>query len=353
MGMAASTTSKLITEAQKARAEGQIREKQREVKYDLRDFTIDYIINQFRDGLFYVPDYQRNYVWPYGHRCRFIESVILGLPIPMMFVADMEDGRLEIVDGAQRIQTLEAFDDDELLLDKLTQLVGLNGFRFSDLPIAQQRKFGTRALRLVVLEDSTTLEVRQEIFNRINTSALKVKAAEVRRGAYSGALMSLVQECAKKPLFLKLCPITKSLLDRRENEELVLRFFAYSDRYLRFKHDVEKFLDTYVLEESSHFDVQKHNREFEAVLSFVDKYFPAGFAKSRDAKTTPRVRFEAIAVGTNLALRRDDALRPLPIDWLESPEFQRHVTTHASNSLPRLRGRVEYVRDQLLRGDGK
>src|ERR1700677_1430808 len=114
------TPATKITESQQELADAQIREKQREVKYDLRDFTIDYIIKQFREGLFYVPEYQRNYVWPDGHRWRFIESVLLGLPIPMMFVADMEDGRLEIVDGAQRIQTLEAFDDDSLRLDKLT-----------------------------------------------------------------------------------------------------------------------------------------------------------------------------------------------------------------------------------------
>jgi Protein of unknown function DUF262 len=348
-GIMAKAPIPAIGEPQQDIADAQIREKQREVKYDLRDFTIDYIIKQFREGLFYVPDYQREYVWPDGHRCRFIESVILGLPIPMMFVADMEDGRLEIVDGAQRIQTLESFETGDLRLEKLTQLTTLDGFRFSDLPLAQQRKFGTRALRLVVLEDSTTLEVRQEIFNRINTSAFKARSAEVRRGAYSGPLMTLVKECASNPLFLRLCPMTKSLIDRREGEELVLRFFAYSDRYSRFKHDVEKFLDSYVLDEQATFDVLKHKQEFLAVLDFVDKHFPAGFAKSRGAKTTPRVRFEAIAVGTNLALRRVPDLRPQPVDWLDSSDFQSHVTTHASNSLPRLRGRVEYVRDQLLR----
>jgi hypothetical protein len=339
-----------VTDEKKHTADTQIREKQREVKYDLRDFTIDFIIHQYRLDLFYIPEYQREYVWPDRHRCRFIESVILGLPIPMMFVADMEDGRLEIVDGAQRIQTLEAFENGDLALSSLTQLETLNGFRYSDLPVSQQRKFGTRALRLIVLEDSTTLEVRQEIFNRINTSTFKARPAEVRRGAYSGPLMSLVKECANDPLFLKLCPITDSLMNRRENEELLLRFFAYSDRYTRFKHDVEKFLDGYIVEEGRAFDVENHRAEFQAVLAFVDKYFPAGFAKARGAKTTPRVRFEAIAVGSNLAIRKDPQLVPSPIDWLDSEEFQRQVTTHASNSLPRLRGRIEFVRDRLLTG---
>ena len=100
--MAPSRSRKTVDEARKALADVQIRERQSEVKYDLRDFTIDYIITKFREGLFYVPDYQREFVWSPSNRCLFIESVLLGLPIPMMFVADMEDGRLEIVAGILR-----------------------------------------------------------------------------------------------------------------------------------------------------------------------------------------------------------------------------------------------------------
>jgi len=114
--MAKPVSLEKVTPKRKAEAEREIRQRQQEVKYDLRDFTIDYIVSQFRDGLFYIPEYQREFVWRDHHRHRFIESVILGLPIPMMFVADMEDGRLEIVDGAQRIQTLETFLNDDLVL---------------------------------------------------------------------------------------------------------------------------------------------------------------------------------------------------------------------------------------------
>src|SRR5690242_11567713 len=108
-----------ITDEQQLTAEKQIKARQQEVKYDLRDFTVAFLVEQFRADVFYIPDYQRAFVWTSKHRCRFVESVLLGLPIPMMFVADMEDGRLEIVDGAQRIQTLESFVSNDL---RLTQL---------------------------------------------------------------------------------------------------------------------------------------------------------------------------------------------------------------------------------------
>jgi hypothetical protein len=85
-------------------------------------------------------------------------------------------------------------------------------------------------------------------------------------------------------------------------------------------------------------------------MDFVARYFPYGFKKSANANSTPRVRFESLAVGTNLALRAEPDLVPLPVlSWLESDQFQELTTTHASNSAPRLRGRIEFVRDQLLR----
>lgn len=338
-----------VTESDRAKADQEIKHKRQEVKYDLRDFTIDHIVQQFRDDLFYVPDYQREFIWRTRHKCRFVESVILGLPIPMMFVADMDDGRLEIVDGAQRIQTLEEFMNDDFALADLDKLPSINEFRFSDLSAAQQRKLKTRALRIVVLEDETTAETRQEIFDRVNTSGERARPAEVRRGSHRGPLMDFIKECAADAVFHKLCPISSSLVKRREDEELVLRFFAYSDEYLAFRHDVNSFLDEFVKDQGTGFDRQRMEDEFQAMLRFVSQNFPYGFAKGPRAKATPRVRFEAISVGVNLALREKPGLIPAnPAKWLKSEAFQYHVTTHASNSKPRLRGRVEYVRDQLL-----
>ena len=84
------------------------------------------------------------------------------------------------------------------------------------------------------------------------------------------------------------------------------------------------------------------------MLDFVDKNFPYGFAKSKNAKSTPRVRFEAISVGVALALRENKNLIVNNVDWIESDEFKVHTTSHASNSLNRVMGRIEYVKNMLL-----
>ena len=87
------------------------------------------------------------------------------------------------------------------------------------------------------------------------------------------------------------------------------------------------------------------------MLDFVEKYFPYGFEKTKNAKSTPRVRFEAISVGVALALRKKPDLVPDSMEWLNSDQFKVHTTTHASNSPKRVSGRIEYVRDILLKGD--
>ena len=345
-------TVRVITAAQQAAAEKQIKIKQQDVKYDQRDFTIKHIINDFQEGQFYIPDYQRKRgIWPIKDQQRFIESVLLGLPIPFMFVAQVDDGRLEIVDGVQRISTLESFMNNDLVLDDLTHLPELNGFKYSDLPSSRQLKFGTRALRMIVLEDSTTPKTRQEIFDRVNTAGQPAKAQEVRRGAMPGPFMSFLKECAEDSRFTRLCPMSKQVVDRREGEELVLRFFAYSDRYEQFKHDVDEFLDEFAADHQKKFDKKRMQAEFHRALEFVDRHFPNGFAKGPNAKATPRVRFEAIAVGVNLALREKPELATeIAATWQfkDDDEFKKQTTTHASNSTLRLAARVEFVRDRLL-----
>src|SRR5688572_24954286 len=133
-------------------ADAQLKQKQSDVDYDTKDFTIDYLIKAFQDDHFYIPEYQRKFVWDRKRQRRFVESVLLGLPIPFLFIAEMDDGRLEIVDGAQRVQTLEAFVNNDLILGGLEKLPALNGFHFRDLPESQQRKFSNRALRMIVLD---------------------------------------------------------------------------------------------------------------------------------------------------------------------------------------------------------
>jgi Protein of unknown function DUF262 len=119
-------------------AEQQIIEKQKVVDYQIREYTIELLVRKYQEGRkekkndIFIPDYQRKFVWDEKKQSFFIESLLLGMPIPYMFSADSaeNDGRSEIVDGSQRLRTLEAFLDNKLVLIGLEKLALLNGFRF-------------------------------------------------------------------------------------------------------------------------------------------------------------------------------------------------------------------------------
>ena len=343
--------SSCITKDQKRAAEDQIRILQNEINFDTKDYPIEVLVEKYRANDFFIPEYQRKFIWNEATKNRFVESVLLGLPIPFMFFSDDEDGRCEIIDGAQRTQTLEEFLYGDLRLSGLEKLYTLNGFCFFDLPEVYQRKFKSRALRIIVLADTTSLEIRQDIFNRINTGGKKAVPSEIRRGSYTGPFMTFIAACAENILFNELCPMSETMKRRYEDSDLVLRFFAYLNNYRHFKHSVVKFLDDFVKSYEKEFEQTYFENEFNNMLQFVKCYFPFGFAKSQNAKTVPKVRFEAISVGVALALRVNPRLTPSTMGWLDSDEFKTHTTTHASNSAPRVAGRIEYVRDALLTGE--
>jgi hypothetical protein len=154
--------------------EEQIVAKQKNVDYNTREFTIEILVQKYlKDeeidkNELYVPDYQREFVWDKYRQSKFIESIILGLPVPLIFVAENDDGRLEIVDGSQRIRTLSAFINNELCIEGLEILTLMNGLLFSQISESRVRKFKNTPLRMIVLAEKTTETVKNDIFDRIN-----------------------------------------------------------------------------------------------------------------------------------------------------------------------------------------
>ncbi len=326
-----------------------IREQQRVINFDIKEYTVELLIQKFKKGDLHIPYYQRKYIWPEQRKRKFIESVLLGLPVPYLFGADRdEDGKVEIIDGVQRLNTLVSFYNNDFKLDKLDKLDFLKNISFNELPQGQQRRLLNRTLRMIVLDQNCTEKDRFDVFERINTTSLILKDSELRKGAYQGMFWKFITECADNKVFQKLCPLTDTSIMRGEREELLLRFFAYSDKYLEFDHSVKDFLDEYLKTKNKEYEqgVPYHYKsEFENMLKFVDKNIGT-FAKSKSAKTTPRVRFEAISVGINLALKTNPTR--ISMLWLDSEKFKELTTSDASNNKSRLRSRIEYVRDGML-----
>ncbi|MCP4353901.1 MAG: DUF262 domain-containing protein [Desulfobacterales bacterium] len=342
--------NKKITETDKAEAEEQIIKEKIPIVYDTREYPVETIVKMYKNQEWTVPKYSREFVWREDKQSKFIESVLLDLPIPYLFLADEpKTGKLEIIDGLQRIKTLEAFLNNALVLEGLKKLEKLNDFTYNDLPPSRQRRFGRKTIRSVELTENAYWFVRKDLFERINTKPYDLTQMEIRKGLIDEKLYNFFNSCSESVLFKKLCPISGKRLKREEGTEMVLRYFAYSSNYKNFSHRVDEFLDDYIIELSKDYDINEMQTDFENMLHFVDKYFPMGFKKTETAKSTPRVRFEAIAVGIRLALQKKPDLKPKLIqNWIDSAEFKKHTRSDAANNQLKVVGRFKYVRDKLL-----
>ena len=347
-------------------AEAQILEKQKEVDFDTKEFTIEFIVNKFNNGTIYIPDYQREFVWTNKTRSRFIESILLGLPIPSIFLADVseieeKEGDLEIVDGSQRIRTLDNFVNGGLELSELIVLTELNGKKFSDFVSKRQKRFLNYSLKVIVLSEQSDPEARYMMFDRVNTGGIALKKMEQRKGIYRGPFTDYIyQECVKNETFKKLTIFAKIVETRHEPEELILRFFAYSDEYSTFKGEQSKFFDEYLEGMNQKMKeglVEKSDYEhrFVSMLKFVENNFEFGFLIAKNRTVTPIVRFEALSVGIALALKEKTELENIigaDVSWVNSQEFISLITGSNTSTPAKVRARIDFVKNKILQLDG-
>lgn len=336
----------------------QIHEKKKEVRYSTREYVTEFLVNKFKENEFYIPlGYQRNFVWSEKDCSYFIESVLIGLPIPYMFFADTKEGKTEIVDGAQRMHALTSFIDNELHLQGLAILTSVNGKTYSDLPKEIQRRFNNASFRVVYLEEGTTVEVRQEIFRRINSSGVSLNSQEIRRGSMDGAFTSLVSKLSRNELFVELAPLSATARKHYDDMELVTRFFAYADGYPAFADygdRVANYLDNYTQKMNQRFEKQpnlqsEYETRFNDMLVFVKNNLgDLGFKKTSTGKSTPHARFEAISVGVSFALSQNPNLQYQDMSWVNDNEFQMLVRSDSANVKAKLKARIDYVANKLL-----
>lgn len=364
-------------------SEQQIYDLRKTVRYDIRELTIEIIVHKYIKGedydpevkdenadsynCIFVPEYQRDFTWDNVRQSRFIESVILGLPIPLIFVAENKDSAWEIVDGSQRVRTLNAFLSNKLQLTSLDKLDTLNGFCFADLDKSRQGKIKDTPIRMIVLSEDADDQVKKDMFERINRGSDLLKPMEKRKGIYLGDFRDFIYDkCANEKLFLKLAPIDKWLINRQEKEELILRFFAFSDGYSHYPNNtgVANYLDEYLDKKNKELaklspdkrnqELDNYYKQFTSTLTFVDNYSELGFRRTHNPQTK-RVIFEAIAVGVNSALKVNPNISFSKLgmqELLNSKTFIDYTSGNVGNkkaySKEQLIGRIDFIKNGIL-----
>jgi len=180
---------------------------------------------------------------------------------------------------------------------------------------------------MISLTDKSDEDVRFMMFERINTGSSILKDMEKRKGILGGRFIDFVyNDCSPNELFIKNTSFTKNMLVRGEPQELIIRFFAYSEGYKSVNSGVNEFLNEFTKEKNKYFPKDVYLQKWQRMLTYVDEFFPYGFKRSPDSLKTPRVRFDSISVGVHLALEANPDLTVQNLDWLESDEYSQIIS---------------------------
>ncbi|HAG80050.1 MAG TPA: hypothetical protein DCL61_02525 [Cyanobacteria bacterium UBA12227] len=344
-----------------------------EVRTESLDLTFGEIVNLHSTGeLVIQPEYQRLFRWSDEQKSRLIESILLELPIPQIFVIERENGVFELIDGLQRISSVIQFINpmvlnlEPLVLQGCDLVHELNGNLFEDLPLRLKLWIKRSSINTVIVRRKSIYSIKYVLFKRLKTGGAILEAQEIRNcsarmvGDDGIRFYSFIQEKASHPAF-RNCIETLAQVekDKKGDEELVLRFLATKNARELFKGSVRDWLDNYmekILLNEIDFDYKKEDNDFNKLFQFLSNTLGEGSFvkyKGNDPKGgLAPAYYEAITVGTINVLDkiRDVSMERVKqriIDTLQTDEFRQN-TGSGANKRDKLEGRIKVIQDALL-----
>ena len=222
----------------------------RKVYTDQGDPEIESLYGKYKRGKLDIqPDFQRHFVWDAKKSGRLIESALLEIPLPVIYLSEERDGKEYVIDGQQRLTTFFSFIDGQFPNGKDFKLSGLKVFTelnrklFKDLDEELQDKIRYCKIRTITFRKESEADLKFEIFERLNTGAVSLNDQELRNCIYRGSYNKLLKELSKDNDFMSLLGL-KGPDKRMKDMELILRFAAfYHFTYLNYKPPMRKFLN--------------------------------------------------------------------------------------------------------------
>jgi len=213
------------------------------------------------------PEWQRNYVWDDARASKLIESFLLDIPVPVIYLAKDDKGKYEVIDGLQRLTSVFNYLDNRYKLQKLDLLTEHSGKLYSELPEEVQEKLMDSLLRSFELSDGNG-DIHFIVFERLNTGGIKLNDMEIRNCLYRGSLNKLIKELSKNQNFINAVN-QKNFNKRMQDRAFVLRFLAFYERThlkctLGLKRFLNEFLKTY--RNSSEEKLDEYRKVFEKCM---------------------------------------------------------------------------------------
>ena len=337
---------------------------------NIRTKSLDISFNELYDmyeneELIIAPDYQRLFRWEVEKQSRFIESLILEMPVPPIFVIETDDGIYELIDGLQRISSYLHFrgvkfgeDQDEL---EPLQLSGcdivpdLNGYSFETLPKALQIKLKRSFVRMEVIKKESEPSLKYHMFKRLNTGGELLSAQEIRNCTIrllGSKGIEFLDACSKNEDFKAVIKrIGEDKFKSKYDQELVLRFFAVKNDLEDYRYPVTEYLTRYLEKITTgnvEFDYQREGRIFNDTFHFINSMMGEDAFSGRTSAGTVKQEFvlyyfDGISVPiAALVDRVTSCQNPLKIkEAIDKVKYGKDLKSYKTGSVNGIKTRIE------------
>ena len=366
-----------------------VSDERRRLSSDRLDISFGELINLYKnDELIIRPEYQRLFRWSETQKTALIESILLSIPIPPIFVAEDKNGVWELVDGLQRVSTFISFfgelkgdgweinyqeedvnssveegeeieegngevTEEEKTLNKWTLQEGglvnsLQGFNVDTLPTNLKINLKRAVCRVEILRGESSTSMKYELFKRLNSGGSKLTPQEIRNAIYRGVdprLNELLLKISQNEVFKALTQLTRVKLNELYDQELVLRFFAFYRNSENVNENMEKSLNKFMENtiKNTDFDYNNYESLIIRVLELINQIGDDKIFRNASNLFVPAY-FEGILIGVaqNIDQYAEDIelLKSKIVQLKSDTDFRRYSGT-TSNSSSRIRNRLK------------
>jgi hypothetical protein len=254
----------------------------RKIIWQAKDFSIREFLTMKNDGeLSLQPQYQRNFVATDLIASKLIESILLDVPIPVVYLAEESDGSYSVIDGQQRLTSFLSYlegkfpDSRPFKLTGLKVMSELNRKLFTDLDVELQKKIRSTTIHSIIIKKESNPDIKFEIFERLNTGSTKLNEDEIRNTVYRGNYIELLAELSENSIFHGL--VRKDNFKKRMiYRGMILRFFALSEKsYINYKSSMKQFSNKELGENRflSPSKIKEYKARFEHCIDLVKVVF--------------------------------------------------------------------------------
>jgi uncharacterized protein with ParB-like and HNH nuclease domain len=372
--------------------EDAVSKERKRLSSDRLDISFGELINLYKNNeLIIRPEYQRLFRWSESQKTALIESILLSIPIPPIFVAEDKNGVWELVDGLQRVSTFISFfgelkedewkfecqnnetstfieeseieeeegeDDNKEARTTINKWVlqegglvkSLQGFNVDNLPTNLKINLKRAVCRVEILRGESSTSMKYELFKRLNSGGSKLTPQEIRNAIYRGVdsrLNELLLRISQSEVFKNLTQLSRGKLNELYDQELLLRFFAFYENTENINENMEKFLNNFMEEtvQNANFDYDAYEllamRSLEIISQVGDfKIF------RNDSNLFVPAYFEGILIGVSQNINKYEnnlELLKSKIAELKTDNDFKKYSGSASNSRSRIKNRLKRV----------